>query len=249
MEIDRLVVGNWKMNGTFAENLSLITGIKDQLNSKIDCTIAVCPPAIYIEQVKNIIADSKIGLGAQNVCEYDNGAYTGEVSSQMLKDLDCHYCIIGHSERRAIYLENDASIAKKCKKLLEVGIIPILCVGESLAEREAGITDQIVLKQLKSVVDYVGIDKFLNIVIAYEPVWAIGTGKTATPEIAEDTHKTIRNFLHSIESEIAKKVPILYGGSVKGDNAKALFSMPNINGGLIGGASLKVKDFLSIVLA
>ena len=249
MEIDRLVVGNWKMNGTFAENLSLITGIKDQLNSKIDCTIAVCPPAIYIEQVKNIIAESKIGLGAQNVCEYDNGAYTGEVSSQMLKDLDCQYCIIGHSERRAIYLENDASIAKKCKKLLEVGIIPILCVGESLAEREAGITDQIVLKQLKSVVDYVGIDKFLNIVIAYEPVWAIGTGKTATPEIAEDTHKTIRNFLHSIESEIAKKVPILYGGSVKGDNAKALFSMPNINGGLIGGASLKVRDFLSIVLA
>lgn len=249
MKIKRLVIGNWKMNGSFAENQTLITELKIKYQGYENAEIAVCPPFVYFEQVRSILAGCKIGLGCQNVSEYNNGAFTGEVSVNMLLEFGVKYCLIGHSERRTIFKENDLDIAKKCAKLLPVGIIPVLCIGETLAEREFGKTDEVVLRQLKTVVDYVGISSFAKVVIAYEPVWAIGTGKTATPEMAEAVHKMIRDYLATENPEIAKKVQILYGGSVKGDNAQSLFSMPNINGGLIGGASLKAKDFLAIVNA
>lgn len=246
--INRLVVGNWKMNGDLNTNLNLLTQLKNGAKTN-NTKMVVCPPFVYLEQVKAVLGGSGIAYGAQNVSENENGAFTGEISAKMLGDINCTYCIIGHSERRTIYKECDFMVANKTAKLLAVNITPILCVGETLAERDAGKTNEVVLKQLKAVVDFVGIAKFTKIVVAYEPVWAIGTGKTATPEMAEAVHKTLREFLISQNPEVGNTVPLLYGGSVKGDNAKSLFAMPNINGGLIGGAALKAEDFLAIVNA
>ncbi len=243
-----LVAGNWKMNGTRDSIKVLLDGISAGM-ADVQCQVAVCAPAIYISDVKSQLDGSKIALGAEDVNENDKGAYTGEISTSMLKDFSVDYVIIGHSERRAIYNESDELVAKKFAATRAAGMIPILCVGELLEERESGVTEQVVARQLKAVIDLEGIAALADCVIAYEPVWAIGTGKTASPEQAQAVHAFIRGLIAEQDKAIAEKVQILYGGSVKGSNAVELFAMDDIDGGLIGGASLLVDDFLAICRA
>jgi len=209
----------------------------------------VCPPFPYLASVASQLQGSAVELGAQNVSEHQAGAYTGEVASRMLRDVGCRYVIVGHSERRALYGESSAQVAEKMAAALGAGLVPILCVGEMLEEREAGSTEEVVGEQLGAALERSGIAAFKGSVIAYEPVWAIGTGKTATPEQAQDVHRYIRSVLAEQDASVAETVQILYGGSVKGDNAAGLFAMPDIDGGLIGGASLKPADFLAIARA
>ena len=244
------VAGNWKMHGSKASILSLVTGLNDQDDQLGNVDVAVCPPAIYIDYVKRSLSSNAISVGAQNVAaEPVQGAFTGEISVEMLKDLACDYVILGHSERRAIYGETDAEIAQKVKVALTANITPILCVGETLEERESGVMESVIASQLDAVLDVVGIDSFADIVIAYEPIWAIGTGVTASPAQAQDVHEFIRGKLAGLNSAIAEKVIIQYGGSVKPDNAKELFGQADIDGGLIGGASLNADDFIAICKA
>ncbi len=243
------VAGNWKMHGDKASILSLMTGLKEKIGSVSGVDVAVCPPALYIDYVSKVNGNA-LSIGAQNMSvEAHQGAFTGEVSSTMLKDFGCEYVILGHSERRALFGETDAEIAKKVAVALEAGLTPILCVGELLEEREAGQAEAVIGTQLDAVLNEVGIDQFDKVVIAYEPVWAIGTGKTATPEQAQEIHAFIRGRLAALNSEVAEKVVIQYGGSVKPNNAKELFSQPDIDGGLIGGASLNADDFIAICKA
>ena len=220
---------------------SIIEGVNE-------CTseIAICPPFVYIPELAQQLAETGIKLGAQNVSHLEKGAYTGEIAGQMLKDYACNYVIVGHSERRTLYGENDKRVAEKFMAVQANGMQPILCVGELLEERESNSTDEVIARQLDVVIEMAGIEAFRNAVIAYEPVWAIGTGKTATPEQAQEVHEFIRLRLARHNNEIADIVRILYGGSVKADNAKQLFEMADIDGGLIGGASLVAQDFISI---
>jgi len=241
-----LVVGNWKMNGSLEANHSLIEDIKQNITSIKNAEMAVCPPFIYLQQVKDLLANTNISWGSQNVSQQDSGAFTGETAISMLVDFGCKYVIVGHSERRSIYGESDELVAEKFVKVQSAGLIPILCVGELLEEREAGNTETVVKRQLDAVLNLQGVASLEKSVIAYEPVWAIGTGKTASPQQAQDVHAFIRKQIAALDSEIANKVQILYGGSVKGSNAKELFAMSDIDGGLIGGASLKADDFLAI---
>lgn len=241
-----LVVANWKMNGTLSENQGLISDIKKGLVSELSAEIVICPPYPYLPEIQRLLDGCRIQLGAQNVSEHENGAYTGEVSGAMLKDYGCTYVIVGHSERRNIYGESDHVVAEKFKTAVSCGLVPILCLGELLDEREAGTTEEVVSRQLIEVINIAGIDSFENAVIAYEPVWAIGTGHTATPEQAEEVHAFIRLQLARHSDSIADRIKILYGGSVKVDNAAELFSRADIDGGLIGGASLIATDFLTI---
>ncbi|MFL9922644.1 triose-phosphate isomerase [Herbaspirillum lusitanum] len=244
----KLVAGNWKMNGSLAANSALIAGIKAGLPADV-CDVAVCVPAPYLAQVQGEVAGSAIGLGAQDISAFASGAYTGEVSAAMLNEFACRYVIIGHSERRAYHGESDDSVALKTRVALQAGLIPIVCVGESLAEREAAQTNAVVGGQLDVVLAALNAEDVAKIVVAYEPVWAIGTGKTATPEMAQDVHAMLRAKLAAKSAEAAAKVCILYGGSMKPDNAKELLGMPDIDGGLIGGAALKPADFLAIIQA
>lgn len=244
-----LVVGNWKMNGARQVNQTLLTEILAGMDSVTRCQVGVCPPFVYLAQAQAQLADSRIAWGAQNVSPHAAGAYTGEVAVNMLQDFDCTYVIVGHSERRSLYGDTDALVAEKFAAVQAGGMIPILCVGETDAEREAGNTEQVVQRQLNAVLTSQGIASFANCVIAYEPVWAIGTGKTATPEQAQAVHAFIRGLLAAADSAIAEKVQILYGGSVKGSNAAELFAMSDIDGGLIGGAALKAEEFLTICRA
>ncbi len=244
------VAGNWKMHGNKASILSLMTGLNQQASDIEGVDVAVCPPAIYLDYVSKQLGGSSIALGAQNMAtEPEQGAFTGEVSSTMLNDLGCDYVILGHSERRSLFGETDEMIAEKVAVALKAGLKPILCVGELLEEREAGLAEQVIGQQLDAVVDKVGIEQFDQVVVAYEPVWAIGTGKTASPEQAQEIHAFIRQRLADSNVEVAEKVIIQYGGSVKPNNAKALFSQPDIDGGLIGGASLVADDFMAICKA
>lgn len=244
------VAGNWKMHGSKASVLSLMTGLKQQIGSVTGIDVAVCPPAVYLDYVGKLLGDSPILLGAQNMAtEPVQGAFTGEISSTMLKDLACDYVILGHSERRSLFGETDDMIAEKVAVALKAGLKPILCVGELLEEREAGLAEQVIGQQLDVVVNQVGIKGFEQVVIAYEPVWAIGTGKTATPEQAQEIHAFIRQRLAKSDAAVAEQVIIQYGGSVKPNNAKELFSQPDIDGGLIGGASLVADDFIAICQA
>lgn len=243
-----LVAGNWKMNGSIAEAKSLIDGVLSGIGD-VTADVAVCPPYIYVPLVGEMLQGSAIGLGAQNVSKEEAGAFTGEISGAMLTDVGCRYAIIGHSERRSLYGESDELVAEKYAACLRHGLTPILCVGESLDERENGATTDVVERQLKAVVDVNGIEAIAKGVIAYEPVWAIGTGMTATPQQAQDVHAFIRGWLGVQDAEVAQKVQILYGGSVKGSNAAELFAQADIDGGLIGGASLLVDDFLTICRA
>ncbi len=245
----KLVAGNWKLNGSKASIDTLVKGILSGAGELNKLDIAVCPPYVYIPQVVALLSSSEMGVGAQDVSEQVSGAYTGEVSALMLKELGCRYVIVGHSERRALYGEQDRDTANKFMAARQQGLLPILCVGETLDEREQGITEQVVARQLDAVLQVAGVGELLNAVIAYEPVWAIGTGKTATPEQAQDVHAFIRNRVAGQDQSVAEKVRILYGGSVKGANAAELFSMADIDGGLIGGAALDADEFLAICQA
>ena len=243
------VAGNWKMHGSKATILSLMTGLKTQIGKVEGVEIAVCPPAVYLDYVAKL-NEGLLAIGAQNMAiEPTQGAFTGEVSSAMLKDMGCQYVILGHSERRTLFGETDAEVAQKVAVALKAGLTPILCVGESLEERESGQAEAVIGAQLDAVLSEVGIDAFAQVVVAYEPVWAIGTGKTATPAQAQEIHAFIRGRLAEQNTDVAQKVIIQYGGSVKPNNAKELFSQPDIDGGLIGGASLNADDFVAICKA
>lgn len=245
----KLVVGNWKMNGNMQQNQQLLDVIVPEVKILKGVTSAVCVPYPYLAMVQKVLQSSGVKWGAQNVSHYDLGAYTGEVAAEMLVDFSCYFAIVGHSERRALFGEDNQTVALKFKKAQSVGLVPILCVGETLAQREIGETERVIAEQLDSVINLVGIDAVAKAVIAYEPVWAIGTGKTATPEQAQSVHAFIRNRLASHNSELASKIQILYGGSVKSNNAADLFAMADIDGGLIGGASLIASEFISICKA
>ena len=244
-----LVAGNWKMNGSNAGNKTLVEGIMAGAPSGTDVQLLVCPPFPYIAAVASMVSGSSVLLGSQNVSEHKSGAFTGETAGSMLRDVGCEYAIVGHSERRALLGESSEIVAAKFQAALEIGLKPILCVGETLEEREAGQTETVIDAQMNAVLDSSGIDAFRDAVIAYEPVWAIGTGMTASPEQAQEIHRHIRALLEAHNEAVAGDVKILYGGSVKGDNAEGLFSNPDIDGGLIGGASLKSEDFLAIAAA
>ena len=244
-----LVAGNWKMNGSFDANRALVAGIVAGAPADGDVQLLVCPPFPYISSVGKLIEGSPVQLGAQNVSEHSSGAFTGETAGSMLRDVGCDFVIVGHSERRAMMGETSSIVADKFKAALDAGLRPILCVGETLDQRESGQTKAVIDEQLTAVLDAAGIDGFEDAVIAYEPVWAIGTGVTASPEQAQEVHRHIRDLLESRDAGVAEKIKILYGGSVKGDNAAGLFSNPDIDGGLIGGASLKSDDFLAIAEA
>jgi triosephosphate isomerase len=241
-----LVAGNWKMNGSHESIGDLMAGIKDGAGSVARAEIAVCPPFVYLQEVGRLIEGTTIQLGAQNVADQDEGAYTGEISPLMLREMGCVYAIVGHSERRNIYAEDDALVARRFAAARRHGLKPILCVGELLEEREQGITEQVVRRQLDAVVALEGVEALGEGVIAYEPVWAIGTGKTASPAQAQEVHAFIRGQVAERSQATADVLRILYGGSVKGSNAAELFEQPDIDGGLIGGASLKADEFLTI---
>ena len=241
-----LIAGNWKMHGSRAENGELIEAMLLGLPDQTPFDIAVCPPFVYLWEVGRLLKASSIALGAQSVCAEQVGAFTGEASAAMLKDVGCKYVIVGHSERRAIYKEDDALVARKFLAAQSQGLIPILCVGETLEERERGQTMQVVSRQLTAVLDLAGVAALRAAVIAYEPVWAIGTGKNATPAQAQEVHAHIRAAIAGRDAKIAADVRILYGGSVKAANAHELFAMPDVDGGLVGGASLKADEFLKI---
>ncbi|MGI9221295.1 MAG: triose-phosphate isomerase [Woeseiaceae bacterium] len=246
---DILVAGNWKMNGDTAGNSELLAGIVAGMPDSDRVKLMVCPPFPYLESSARVIAGSSLSLGAQTVSEHDSGAFTGEIAAAMLRDLGCKYVLVGHSERRSLYGESSEDVAAKFKAASDSGLIPVLCVGETLDEREADATEKVIAEQLQAVLDLVGVTGLGSAVVAYEPVWAIGTGMTASPEQAQDVHKFIRQMIAENDASIAEELLILYGGSVKGDNAAGLFSMSDIDGGLIGGASLKTDDFLAIANA
>ena len=243
-----MVAGNWKMNGSSDSVKELMNGIKAGIG-EANAEVVVCPPFVYISSVADAIAGSDIKLGAQNMCDQDAGAFTGEVSGPMLKDVGCEYVIIGHSERRAMYGETDEVTAVKYGAVLKNGLKPIFCIGETLEEREQGITEDVVGRQIDAILKSDGVASLANAVLAYEPVWAIGTGKTATPEQAQEVHAFIRNKIAEQDKVIAEGLRILYGGSMNPKNAAELRSQPDIDGGLIGGASLKAEDFLVICSA
>lgn len=244
----KLVAGNWKMHGNLEANKALLTRVKEAA-AGLKSACAVCVPFPYLAQAQAALAGSKVAWGAQNVSEHAQGAYTGEVAAAMLLEFGCRYVLVGHSERRALYDESDAMVAAKFAAALQAGLTPILCVGETLAEREAGITGEVVTRQLDAVIAKSGVASLGKAVLAYEPVWAIGTGKTASPQQAQDVHALIRSRIAGSDAAVAQGVQILYGGSVKPGNAQELFAMPDIDGGLIGGASLVAEDFLAICAA
>jgi len=240
-----LVVGNWKMNGTRASAELLAKGIIAGLSSN-GAELAVCVPYVYIPGISEVVKGSELALGAQNVADKPSGAYTGEISAAMLSEFNCKYAIVGHSERRSYYGDTNESVAARFCQAQEQGIIPILCVGETLEQREQDQTFNVINTQLDAVINLAGIAAFNNAVIAYEPVWAIGTGKTASDDQAQEVHHYIRQYIAAKDQTVADKIQILYGGSAKPDNAKGLFAMPDIDGGLIGGASLDAESFLKI---
>jgi triosephosphate isomerase len=248
MSRTKLVAGNWKMHGSLAANLSLLTAVRAGV-AGLKAQFAVCVPYPYLAQAQAALAGSNLAWGAQDVSEHVQGAYTGEVSAAMLKDFACRYAIVGHSERRSYYGDSDGVVAAKFAAALKAGLTPILCVGETLAEREANVTAAVVTRQLDAVIADSGIQALAGAVVAYEPVWAIGTGKTASPAQAQEVHALIRARIAAADPAVAAGLQILYGGSVKAGNAKELFGQPDIDGGLIGGASLVAADFLGICAA
>jgi triosephosphate isomerase len=242
-----LIAGNWKMNGSMQSIIKLVEGIK--AGDAGSAQLAVCPPAVYLMKVSGMLEGTNISLGSQNVCDQAGGAYTGEISAAMLKEAGCVYAIVGHSERRSLYLESDSLVADRFAMAVESGLTPILCLGETLDERQSGVTDVVVARQLDAVLDKLGVDALAKGVIAYEPVWAIGTGQVATPEQAQAVHAFIRSKISALDLNVADDVQIIYGGSMNPGNAAELLSQEDIDGGLIGGASLKAADFLAIAQA
>jgi len=247
-----IVAANWKMNGDSALVDTMVSELADvKLSSHVD--VVICPSFPYLseltQKIKTANLNEAIHVGSQNVSEYESGAYTGEVSTNMLQNLSINYVIVGHSERRSIYKETSTQVAKKVHAVLNAGLTPILCIGESEAERATEQTETVLSAQIQPVIDEIGIDKFNDVVIAYEPVWAIGTGKTASSAMAQETHQFIRQFLAQQNELVAAKVPLLYGGSVNAANCEELFAQADIDGGLIGGASLKAEQFKVICSA
>ena len=242
----KFVMGNWKMNGSVPTTTALLTDLLNSLPTKRSASVVVIPPSIYLPLAQSLIGEHHIGIGAQNVYPKDAGAFTGELSAPMLNDYGCQYVLVGHSERRNLFHEDEKFVAEKFHHVKEHGMIPVLCVGETLAERENGLTEAVLTKQLLAVTgDSTRV--FQQCVIAYEPVWAIGTGKTATPEQAEAVHVFIRHFVAKVNEQDADRLSIVYGGSVNEKNAATLFAMPNVDGGLVGGASLNAQQFVEIV--
>lgn len=239
-----LVVGNWKMNTNRGSAEALVSAIAAGLDSEIRCGVVVCVPYVFLGQTQQQLTGSRIQLGAQNVSEYDSGAYTGEVSAAMLREFGCDLVLVGHSERRQLFHETDGQVVQKAIAAQSQNLLPVVCVGETLEQRESGQTDEVITGQVEAILSA---DVDLNRVVwAYEPVWAIGTGRTATPEQAQAVHALIRGLIAQRDSELAQKTEILYGGSVNAENAATLFEQPDINGGLIGGASLNAESFLTI---
>ncbi|MDQ2695842.1 MAG: triose-phosphate isomerase [Pseudomonadota bacterium] len=245
----RLVAGNWKMNGSLASVRALAAAVRDGSGALAGVEVAVFPPFVYLPEVSRLLAATAVRWGAQNLSEQASGAYTGEVAASMLRDFDCTYVLVGHSERRTLYGETDAVVAKKFAAARSAGLKPMLCIGETLEERERGVTEEVVARQLDAVIDAQGVGALADAVIAYEPVWAIGTGRTASPDQAQAVHAFIRGYLRERSGTIADSALILYGGSVKSSNAAELFAMADIDGGLVGGASLDAAEFLGIVKA
>ncbi len=244
-----LVMGNWKLNGSKAFTKELINGLKAELAGVEGCDVAIAPPVMYLAEAEAALAGSKIALGSQNVDLKQSGAFTGDISATMLKDFGAKYIIIGHSERRAYHHERDEFIAQKFAVLKEQGLVPVLCIGESEAENEAGKTEEVCARQIDAVLNTLGAEAFLGAVIAYEPIWAIGTGKSATPAQAQAVHAFIRSHIAKKDAKVAEQVILQYGGSVNDGNAAELFAMPDIDGALVGGASLKAPAFATIVKA
>ena len=245
----KLVVGNWKMHGSLAANQVLLKGVQAGLSDLAGVECAVCVPYPYLAQAQQQLSDSTVAWGAQNLCEQAQGAFTGEVGVAMLADFASRYVIVGHSERRALYGESDALVAQKFLRARSGGVCPILCVGETLEQRQAGQVREVIAGQLNAVLSAAGIAGFADAVVAYEPVWAIGTGLTATPEQAQEVHGAIRGLLAELDASVATGVRVLYGGSVKAGNAAELFAMPDIDGALVGGASLVAEEFVAICRA
>jgi triosephosphate isomerase (TIM) len=245
----KLVAGNWKMNGNLASNQALLKSLIPLLASVTRARCAVCVPYPYLAQTEQVLRGQGISWGAQDVCEFEHGAYTGGVSAGMVADFGCRFVIVGHSERRALFGDTDAVVAKKFAAVLKAGLTPILCVGETLAERESGVMEQVIARQMDAVIALSGVAALGQAVMAYEPVWAIGTGKTATPEQAQAVHAFIRGRIAEHDMRVADGLPILYGGSVKAANAAQLFAMADIAGGLIGGAALVAEEFAAICKA
>ena len=243
-----MVMGNWKMNGSRSEGIELANAIIAGL-SEGDQGIAVCVPSVYLSDIENVVKETPLALGGQNVADQTSGAYTGEISAFMLKECGCTYALVGHSERRTYYGDTSESVAARFCQAQSEGLVPVLCIGETLEQRESDQTFAVIDEQLNAVIEKAGIGALEGSIIAYEPVWAIGTGKTASDEQAQDVHKYIREQIAAKSQTVADKIQILYGGSVKPDNAKAIFAMPDIDGGLIGGASLDAKSFLAIYQA
>jgi triosephosphate isomerase len=244
-----LVAGNWKMNGTRAGVAELLEGIKAGMGAAPNAEVAVCPPFVFIPEAAARLAGTTVAWGGQNLSTHASGAYTGEIAASMLTDYGCKYVIVGHSERRTLYGEDDALVAEKFEVARKAGLVPILCVGETLEERENGATEAVVARQLDAVLEKFGATALGQGVVAYEPVWAIGTGRTATPQQAQDVHAFIRGRVAARDRAVADGLRVLYGGSMKPDNAVELMAQPDIDGGLIGGASLKASDFLAICKA
>ena len=244
----KLVAGNWKMHGSLSRNGELLGQLAAHAG-EMACEMLVCPPFPYLAQAQLLLAGSGIGLGAQNLSEHPVGAFTGEVSADMLADFGCRHVLVGHSERRSLFAESDVLVAAKFEAARRAGLVPVLCVGETLTEREAGLTGEVVSRQLLAVLQRTGVAAMRDALVAYEPVWAIGTGRTATPAQAQEVHAAIRSLVAGYDADVAGGLRILYGGSVKPQNALELFGQPDIDGGLIGGAALVAEDFLAICRA
>lgn len=244
-----LVAGNWKLNGSLESVAALLSGITDRFSRVRNTEVAICPPCVYLEHAHQLLQGVDIALGAQDCSDQKKGAYTGEVSAAMIREFGCKYIIVGHSERRHLYAESDATVAMKFERVRENNLIPILCVGETLKDRESGHTETVIARQLDAILERSGIEGFRHAVIAYEPVWAIGTGKTATPVQAQQVHAFVRSRLEVLDKEIAAHIRILYGGSMKPENASSLLQENDIDGGLIGGAALEAEDFIAIAAA
>lgn len=245
----QMVAGNWKMHGSRAANQVLLAELEMNLRPEWPIDIVVFPPYVYLSDAIRLLEDGRIAVGAQDVCAEAGGAFTGQVSAAMLKDVGCSYAIVGHSERRRWYHEDDALVARKFAAVLDAGLTPVLCVGETLDEREARQTEAVIARQLDAVIAMHGVGGFAQAILAYEPVWAIGTGRTASPEQAQEVHSFLRNRIHAQDAKIGRHLRILYGGSVKAGNAAELFSMPDVDGGLVGGASLSADEFQQICAA
>jgi triosephosphate isomerase len=244
-----MVAGNWKMHGSRAANQALLAEFEMSINPEWPIDIVVFPPYVYLSDAVRMLEDGPIAVGAQDVCAEPGGAFTGQVSAAMLKDVGCSYAIVGHSERRRWYHEDDALVARKFAAALDSGLTPVLCLGETLEEREAHQTEAVISRQLDAVIAMHGVGGFARAILAYEPVWAIGTGRTASPQQAQEVHSFLRNRIDAQDAKIGRHLRILYGGSVKAGNAAELFSMPDVDGGLVGGASLSADEFQQICAA